>query len=147
MRKSISGLAVVATMALAATTGTAFADHGKAGLWHVTTTASMHGMATHHFSSQQCMTEAEVKSDKPPAMQKDSNCKMTDEKMTANSFAADMVCSGPTKGTGHMSVIYDGDTHYSGQMTMAMNAGGRPMNMMNTFDGKWVSADCGKSTH
>ncbi|HSM95940.1 MAG TPA: DUF3617 domain-containing protein [Rhizomicrobium sp.] len=147
MRQSISSLAAVAAMALAATTATAFADHGKVGLWQVTTTASMHGMAPHKFSSEQCMTESEVKSDKPPAMEKDSNCKMTGEHMTANSFAADMVCSGPTKGTGHMSVVYDGDTHYSGQMTMAMNAGGRAMNMTNTFDGKWVSADCGKAAH
>ncbi|HEY2033688.1 MAG TPA: DUF3617 domain-containing protein [Rhizomicrobium sp.] len=137
----------VAAVVLAAMTGGAFADHGKAGLWQITTTAAMHGMPPHTFSSQQCMTEAEVKSQKPPAMQKDSNCQMTNEKMTANSFAADMVCTGEAKGTGHMSVVYDGDTHYSGQMTMAMNAGGQAMNMTNSFDGKWVSADCGKAAH
>ena len=147
MHKSIPGLAIVAAISLTAMTGTALADHGKVGLWQVTTTASMHGMAPHKFTSQQCMTEAEVKSDKPPAMQKDSNCKMANQQMSANSFAADMVCTGPTKGTGHMSVTYDGDTHYAGQMTMAMNAGGQAMNMTNTFDGKWVSADCGKAAH
>jgi hypothetical protein len=147
MRISRGFLGGLAAAALIATTGSAFADHGKAGLWQVTTTASMPGMAAHTFSSQQCMTEAEVKSDKLPQTSQNQQCKMTNEKVLGSSFSADMVCTGQAKGTGHMSVVYDGATHYNGQMTMAMNAGGRPMSMTNTFEGKWVSADCGKAAH
>jgi hypothetical protein len=147
MRISKGFLGGVAAAAMIAMTGSAFADHGKAGLWQVTTKASMPGMAARNFSSQQCMTEAEVKADKLPQNSENKQCKMINQKVSGNSFSADMVCTGDTKGTGHMSVVYDGNTHYSGQMTMAMNADGHAMNMTNTFEGKWVSADCGKAAH
>ena len=147
MRISKGLLGGIAAAALIAMTGSALADHGKAGLWSVTTKASMPGMAAHTFSSQQCMTEAEVKSDALPQRSENKQCKMTNQKVSGNNFSADMVCTGDAKGTGHMSVTYDGNTHYKGQMTMAMNTGGKAMNMSNTFEGKWVSADCGKAAH
>jgi hypothetical protein len=60
----------------------------------------------------------------------------------------DMVCSNQNmNGKGHVSVSYSGDTSYSGNMTFAGTAQGRPLNMNNTFSGRWMSADCGGVTH
>ena len=140
-------IAVGAAAVLIATAGAALADHGKAGLWQVSTKTSMPGMTTSQvFTSQHCMTEAEVKQNTiPPSSNPD--CKMTNEKMSGGSFSGDMVCSGRASGSGHIEVKYDSDTHYAGQMTMAMNTGGQTMHMSNSFEGKWISADCGKVNH
>lgn len=140
-------VAAGAAAVLIATAGAALADHGKAGLWQVSTKTSIPGMAAPQvFTSQHCMTEAEVKRDAmPPSSNPD--CKMTNGKMSGGSFSGDMVCTGRSAGNGHISVTYDSNTHYAGQMTMAMNAGGQTMHMSNTFEGKWISADCGKVNH
>jgi hypothetical protein len=145
MRSKTILVGVVA--ALIAMTGAALADHGKAGLWQVSTKMTMPGMPqAQTYSSQHCMTADEVKRDAmPPSSNHD--CKMTNEKVSGGSFSGDMVCNGEAKGTGHIAVTYDSNTHYAGQMTMAMNAGGHAMNMTNSFEGKWLSADCGKVTH
>ena len=72
---------------------------------------------------------------------------MVNEKTSGDSFSADMVCAGQSRGSGHIQVTYDSDAHYAGQMTMSMSAGGQPMKMTNSFEGKWISADCGKAAH
>lgn len=148
MRVSKLALGSVAAVALIAIAGSAFAADRKIGLWQITTKVSMAGMpaSTRSFSSQHCMTAAEVSANKP-LQTSDPSCKMINEKNTANSFSADMVCSGEIKGKGHMSVTYDSATHYTGQMTMAANAGGEAMTTTNSFEGKWVSASCGNVTH
>ena len=145
----ISKLALGGMVALIAMTVSALADHGKVGLWQITTKMSMPSMPSmsRTFSSQQCMTAAEVKSDKPPQTSENSQCKMINLKQGASSFSADMVCSGASSGTGHLAVSYDGDTHYTGQMSMVTKAGDQTMNMTNTFEGKWVSASCGSVIH
>jgi hypothetical protein len=50
-------------------------------------------------------------------------------------------------GAGHVEVVYSGDSSYTGKMTFAGSAQGHPMNMTNTFSGRWISADCGGVTH
>lgn len=143
----LKSILTVTAAALIATTGAALADHGKAGLWQVTTKMNMPGMAQQRsFTSQHCMTPAEVKQNSMPPSA-NSDCKMVNEKASGGSFSGDMVCSGPAKGNGHIEVNYDTDRHYAGEMTMTMNAGGQPMKMTNSFEGKWISADCGKTTH
>jgi hypothetical protein len=136
-----------ATAALIAMTGVALADHGRAGLWQVTTQMTMPGMAkAQTFSTQHCMTPAEVKQDAVPPSS-NADCKMVNEKASGSSFSGDMVCTGRAMGHGHITVTYDSNTHYAGQMTMTSTAGGQAMNMTNNFEGKWVSADCGKVSH
>jgi hypothetical protein len=138
---------VGATAALIAMTGAAVADHGKVGLWQVATKVTMPGMPqTQVYTSQHCMTAGEVKMNAMPPSS-NADCKMTNEKASGGSFSGDMVCTGHAKGSGHIAVTYDTDTHYAGQMTMTMNAGGQAMHMTNSFEGKWVSADCGKTAH
>ena len=138
---------VAGTAMLIATTGVALADHGKAGLWQVTTKMTMPGLAQQQsFTTQHCMTPAEVKQNTMPPST-NAQCKMVNEKVSGGSFTGDMVCTGQAKGAGHIVVNYDADTHYAGQMTMSMNAGGQIMHMTNSFEGKWISADCGKTKH
>jgi Protein of unknown function (DUF3617) len=145
MRLKTVLIGAVATLIV--TTGTALADHGKAGLWQVTTKMTMPGMAKEQsFSSQHCMTPAEVKQNTMPASS-NAQCKMTNEKTSGGLFSGDMVCTGAAKSTGHITVNYDSSTHYAGQMTMSMMGGGRAVHMNNSFEGKWVSADCGKTAH
>jgi len=147
MRISKGFLGGIAAAALIATTGSAFADHGKAGLWKITTNTQMTGpkSAQQTLSSEHCMTAAEVKNDKIASQ--NSACKMTNEKSGGGTFSADMICSGQVVGKGSLTVTYDSPTHYTGQLTMVSDVAGGATHVTNKFDGKWVSADCGKVTH
>jgi hypothetical protein len=140
----LAGVAV-----LIALMGPALADHGKVGLWQITTKMTMPGMAQHSsqtFTSQHCMTSDEVKQNAMPSSS-NADCKMVNQKMNGNAFSGDMVCTGRAIGSGHIAVTYDTNSHYAGQMTMTSTAGGQTMHMSNTFEGKWISADCGKAPH
>jgi Protein of unknown function (DUF3617) len=157
----LSGFAVVA---IAAAPISAIAGHGKAGLWSVTTQMSgmpqmpqltpeqmqqMQAMGVHMphsnphgVTSQYCMTEAEANSDSPPpSMQK--QCKVSNLHVTGNTMNADMTCNGRMHGHGHMTMTYDNPEHYSGQVSFAGEVEGQPSNVTDSFDGHWVSADCG----
>ena len=143
---SICGAAAVGLMAMS---GAASAAHGTVGLWdieaHVTLEGSPKGPSTQTFSTQHCMTPQEVASDAAPKMA-DPNCQMTNNQSTATTFSGDLVCKGQMNSSGHISVTYDSATHYAGKMTMASMPGERPVHFTNTFEGHWVSADCGKVT-
>ncbi|MGH6876045.1 MAG: DUF3617 domain-containing protein [Rhizomicrobium sp.] len=141
----------------------AFAAHGKPGLWEITTRMNMPGMTaqippealacmramgvqmpdSRSFTTQHCMTPEEVAADKPPPMRNNKYCTMNNSRFGAHSFTADMTCSGEMQGQGHVSVTYDGDEHYSGNYTFTGSAQGHPQNMTTSFEGKWISADCG----
>jgi hypothetical protein len=161
----------VAAVVLIAAGGAAFASHGKAGLWDIQTTMNMGGMEMpdmsklppeaqaqmrkmgvqmkgNTISSQHCMTADDVAQDKLPSVQHNKNCSMEHTTASGGAVSADMVCTGEDmQGTGHLSVAYDGDSHYTGKMTMTGNAHGHPLNVTYSFEGKWVSADCGGVNH
>jgi hypothetical protein len=147
---------------LMVSTGAAFARHGKAGLWDVSTTMNMAitmppealaqmkkagvSMPTAQtFKSQTCMTQAEVESDKPPQMSRnDMGCETHVTSQTATSMTAEMVCkSGEMQGTGHVQIAYDGAEHYSGSYEFKGNVQGNTSSMSSSFRGDWVKADCG----
>ncbi|HEY3638342.1 MAG TPA: DUF3617 domain-containing protein [Rhizomicrobium sp.] len=140
------------------------AAHGKAGLWEITTHMSMPGMAAQippealarmkamgmsmpgnqTFTAQHCMTADEVAQDKPPPMRNSQDCSTSNVTHDAHTFNVDMVCKGDNMvGQGHATVTYDSDEHYSGSFSFTGTAHGHPANMTNSFDGKWISADCG----
>ena len=142
----------------------ALASHGKVGLWEITTRMNManmmanippealarmkeHGVTMPNmqtFTSQHCMTAAEVASDKPPTPRKNSECTMTNMSHTATSFTADTTCStAAVQGRGHVAVTFDSDEHYSGTYTFTGTTEGHPQNMSYNFEGRWISADCG----
>lgn len=154
----LAGLGLVALAPLAAV-----ASHGKAGLWEVTThmdmpgmnaqippeaLARMQAMGVHMpnaqtFTTQHCMTAAEVATDRPPPMRNAKDCSMANMTHDAHTFAADMVCTGEMEGQGHVSVTYDSDEHYSGTYEFKGTTHGHAANVTNSFEGKWISADCG----
>ena len=145
--------------------GVAFAGHGKAGLWNVSTTMNMGGMqmppeamarmkemgmkmpSAQTFSSQICMTQAEVDSDKPPPMgRNDSGCASHIVSQTGASVTAEMVCNGEMKGTGHMQIAYSSPEHYAGSYNFKGMMHGREINTTSSFKGDWMKADCGAVT-
>ncbi len=159
----LSGLAVIA---IATVPVAAIASHGKAGLWRVTTQIGgmpqmqmpqltpeqmqqMRQMGVHMphtgprgMTSQYCMTEAEVNSDSPPpSIQKE--CKVSNMHRTGHTMTADMTCNGHMHGHGHMSVTYDSPEHYTGKVEFDATVEGQATHMTDTFEGKWISSDCG----
>lgn len=162
----ISGKSILLAGLAATVIGTplvALGSHGKAGLWEVTTHMNMPGMSaqippealarmramgvhmpdSQTITARHCMTAADVASDRPPPMHNPKDCAMTNMSHDAHSFTADMTCSGEMEGRGHFSVAYDSDEHYSGSYTFNGTAHGHPQNMTTSFEGRWVSPDCG----
>jgi hypothetical protein len=152
----------MAAALLMVSSGAAFARHGKAGLWNISTTMDMRmaippealaqmkkagvTMPTAQtMNTQMCMTEAEVESDKPPQMSNNkTGCESHLVSQTASSMVADMVCkNGEMQGTGHVEVTYNGAEHYSGSYAFKGSVQGHPSGMSSTFRGDWVKADCG----
>ncbi|MGD0191310.1 MAG: DUF3617 domain-containing protein [Rhizomicrobium sp.] len=158
---------VVCGAALLALSSTALADHGKAGLWNITSKMTMANMPQippdklakmqamgiqmptgNSVTTQHCMTAAEVKMDRPPLTGHAKDCTLQNLSISGAAVKADMVCStGDMQGNGHLSVSYDSDTHYAGQMTFVGTAHGHPADMTNSFEGTWLSADCGSVAH
>ena len=152
----------LAAAALILVPGLAFAGHGRAGLWNISTTMDMGGVqmppeamarmkemgmkmpSAQTFNTQMCMTQAEVDSDKPPPMgQKDSGCASHIVSQTGTSMTAEMVCNGDMKGTGRMQIAYSSPEHYAGSYSFKGAVHGHDMNTSSSFKGDWVKADCG----
>jgi hypothetical protein len=162
VRTKIAWTAVaVAAMALPLA---AVASHGKAGLWEVTTHMNMPNMRANippealarmkamgmnmpdnqTFTSQRCMTAADVAEDKPPPMRNNEDCAMSNMSHDAHTFTADMTCNTQRmQGRGHLSVNFDSAEHYAGSYTFNGTSEGHPQNMTYNFEGRWISADCG----
>jgi len=157
--RKIAGLFVVGCLSLLPLA--ALAAHGKAGLWETTVTMNIAGMPTmspeqlaqmnamgvhmptaHTVTAQHCMTPEEVAQDAPPSPRSTKECAMSQVTVSGHTYTADMICTGEMEGHGHVSVSYDGDEHYVGTWSFNGAMHGHPANMTNTFEGKWISADC-----
>lgn len=145
----------------------ALAAHGKVGLWKITVSmqnpamgqisssdqAQMRAMGiqmqnAHTVTVDHCMTQDEVNSDQlSAASARQQGCELENLKTAGHTFSGDMVCKGQMKGRGHMTVTYDSPEHYSGKMQFSGTAHGQPVSMTNTYDGRWVKADCGGVKH
>jgi hypothetical protein len=152
----------VIVMTAAALPASALAGHVKAGLWQMTNhmhmpmaammtpdqAARMQAMGVHiptdrTTTTQYCVSAADAASDKPPPVHS-KDCSMSNVSYTAAAFTADMVCSGSEmQGSGHVSVAFDGDRHYSGNYAFNASREGRAAQFANSFEAKWLSADCG----
>ena len=153
------GLAVVA---LVLAPGIAFAGHGKAGLWNISTTMNMGGVqmppeamarmkamgmkmpSAQTFATQMCMTQTEVDSDKlPPMGRNEMNCTSHIVSQTASAMTSETVCNGEMKGTGRVQIAYSSPEHYAGSYSFKGAVHGHEMNTNSSFKGDWVKADCG----
>lgn len=159
LRRAVRLAGIVACAAMAFP-GLVLASHGKAGLWEITTTMNMPDMPQmsaaqmaqmqamgmhmpmgHTMTVQHCMTAEEVASDTPTSPRKD--CVMSNVTLGGHTFSGDEVCHGEFEGQGHFSITYDSDEHYTGTTSMRGSEDGHPMSVSNSFEGKWLSADCG----
>lgn len=153
---------MIASAALAIPTAAALASHGRVGQWTVTITMgggeklpdmskmppatqarmSSMGMTTNGNSMtiQHCMSAEEVAHDE--LVSQDKTCQLTNQRVSGHTMSADMTCSGSIDGTGHFSVTYDTDTHYTGEMIVNGTSDGHPVHHEQKFDGRWVSATC-----
>ena len=138
----------------------AWAGHGKAGLWNVTSTTEIayppELVAAMKKSGQSlppprpttfpmCMSQAEVDSDQPPHLDRAATgCVTKIVKRTATEMTASMACKGAMKGAGAIQVTYNGAEHYAGSYSFKGSASGNPVDTMTRFKGDWVKADCGK---
>jgi len=152
------GLALVA---LVSVPEIAFAGHGKAGLWHVSTTMDMGGVqmppeargrmkamgvkmpSAQTFNTQICMTQADADSDKPPPMGRDTGCTAHIVSQTSSAMTSETVCNGEMKGTGRVQIAYSSPEHYAGSYSFKGVVHGHEMNTTSSFKGDWVKPDCG----
>ncbi|MDR3415322.1 MAG: DUF3617 domain-containing protein [Nevskia sp.] len=157
-------------------------DHGKPGLWQVTTQMNFSGgipqvsaeklalarqmgmqipdvspeqlamikqmgisvPGTGPMTSQICVTPAQAALTAPPELDLQQGCLVRNVKHSGRSYTADLACSGDMQGSGHVSVTYDNDEHYSGSIQFAgKNADGGPTETRTDFSGRWQAADCG----
>jgi hypothetical protein len=147
----------------------ALAGHGKAGTWQVTTKMGgmdnamvkmpdiskmppevqarmkAHGVqmnAGGGMTAKFCMTEDQVKNDKPQLTRPGSPCKIENMTVKGNTFNADIVCTGEMTGKGQTEMTFDTPEHYSGHQTMTMTRDGHTMTHEMFMDAKWLSPDC-----
>ncbi len=149
----ILGLAAAALLA-----APALANHGKVGLWNVTSTLeitlpadvakaarSPRMIAPAPVTVQMCMSKEEVEADTPPHVDRGATgCDTKLVAQTADFMRARMMCKGQLKGTGTIEIYYKGTEHYNGSYSFKGTSYGRPTDTRTTFKGDWVKADCGK---
>ena len=142
----------------------AFAGHGKAGLWNVTSSMQMANMPQmppeamammksrgmsmpgmgQPMVTQLCMTQEQVNGDVPPAMNRSENCTAKVLSQTGNSMKSEVTCHGRMEGMGHAEMTWRGNEHYEGTYNFNGTMEGRPQNISTRYSGDFVKADCGK---
>ncbi|MDR3414879.1 MAG: DUF3617 domain-containing protein [Nevskia sp.] len=165
MRNRITIAAAAAAIAIPFAAGAY--THGKPGLWQITTQmkftkggpqaqippdklAMMKQMGIQMpdmsapISTKTCVTAEQAATDTPPTPGQRGNCQVQNLKRDGHTFSADTVCSGEMQGTGHVTVTYDSDEHYSGKMDFSgTSAHTGDVQTSNEFSGQWLGTDCG----
>lgn len=154
-------IAIASVLLALAVPGAAWAGHGKAGLWNISSTTNMAmtlppevqaqmkqmGMTaptSHTVTSQMCMSQADVDSDEPPQIDRQATgCVTKILSATPAAMKAEMTCNGKMKGTGQIQVAYQGNEHYTGSYSFKGAVEGNPTSTTTSFKGDWIKADCG----
>jgi len=161
-RMSRSLICALMGTALILTPIAAFAAHGRAGLWTVTSTMEMKGMPQmppeamammkargmampgSPMTMQMCMTQEQVNADKPPSTRnEDVSCDTKVLSSTPTAMHTQITCKGRVNGTGDMQMSWRGTDHYEGTYSFKGESGGRPQDMTTHYSGDFVKADCG----
>jgi hypothetical protein len=131
--------AVVAALVLLSVAVTVLAQTPmRPGRWEVTMQMEMASMPMKMppIKTTQCVTPEQVK-DPGKAMpsgpgQNPNNCKVSDYKTTGNSVAWKIACEGPDAMSGTGEMKFDGDSSYTGVMTMTSGRGNMTMKYSGT---------------
>ena len=150
---------VLAAAAVLLTVVPALANHGKVGLWNVTSSTEVamppelaaqmrkSGVkmpAAQPMTVQMCMSREEVESNTPPHLDAGATgCASKLVSQTGSAMRANVLCSGQLKGSGSIEVSYQGTEHYNGSYSFKGSSYGRSTTMTTKFKGDWVKADCG----
>jgi hypothetical protein len=145
----------------------AFAAHGKAGLWTISSTTKMPNMPQMQnlppeamammkargmqmpgmgqpIVTQICMTQEEVNMDHPPAMrQAGQSCTTKVLSQTATSVNTEVTCHGRVEGVGHAQMSWRGNDHYEGTYNFKGTMEGHVQEINTSYTGDYVKADCG----
>jgi hypothetical protein len=142
----------------------AFAGHGKAGLWNVTSSMQMANMPQmppeaiaamkargmkmpgmgQPMTMQMCMTQEQVNGDVPPAMHnRAENCSTKLISQTASSMKSEVTCHGRMDGVGRAEMSWRGNEHYEGTYNFKGSMEGRPQEFSTHYSGDFVKAECG----
>ncbi len=109
--------------------------------------AAMQGMAANGgqpHTSKSCLTKEKLAKGFDPANQEETRCKRTIVTNSAKVIDMKENCStenGTMSGTFHIEA--NGTEATTGSMHMVITQGGKTMTTDGTFQGKWLSADCG----
>jgi hypothetical protein len=160
-RNFFSGLIAAAVLL---TPAAAWAGHGRAGLWNISTTMEMANMPQmppealammksrgmqipgmgKPFISQICMTPEQVTTDRMPAMNhQEINCTPKILSQTASSVTTEITCHGTMEGVGRSQMNWRGNEHYEGTYSFKGNMHGHVQDMSTRYTGDFVKADCG----
>jgi hypothetical protein len=160
-QKFVPALSIAALVLLPAA---ALADHGKPGLWNITTSMEMANMPQmppeamammkargmkmpgmgQPMTTQICMTPEQVKGDVPPAMRNhEENCTTKLLSQTATSMKSEVTCHGRMEGVGHAEMSWRGNEHYEGTYNFKGSMEGHPQDISTRYSGDFVKADCG----
>ena len=131
--------ALVAAIVVLVTAVTTLAQSPmRPGRWEVSMEMEMPGMPMKMppMKTTQCVTPEQVK-DPGKAIptgpgQNPNNCKMSDYKTTGNTVAWKMACEGPDAISGTGEMRFDGDSKYTGVMTMTTGRGNMTMKYAGT---------------
>ena len=95
------------------------ADQMQAGMWEVSVSVEMPGMAMPMppTTQTQCMTKEEANADPVPSLDKGA-CRATDIRRSGNKVTWKLICSGTPSGRGDGEITYQGPTAYDGWMTL-----------------------------
>ena len=141
----------------------AFAAHGKAGLWNVTSSMEMANMPQmppeamammksrgmkmpgmgQPMTTQICMTQEQVNGDVPPLHNREESCTTKLLSQTATSMKSQVTCHGHMEGVGQAEMTWRGNEHYEGTYSFKGTMEGRPQSISTRYTGDFVKPDCG----
>jgi hypothetical protein len=137
----LSALAATSSVLLFHAAGTA-AQELKPGLWEVTTSMKMQGMAMPGAKFKHCLTAKDIADGKQHSMSdKDSKCAVSNMKGSASNYSFDLTCTSPDgKLTGSAKGSASA-TSYATEMKMRMSPDQGMGDMIQTMNGRLLG-DC-----
>jgi hypothetical protein len=111
--------AALLTAALSVPIPAGAAEHVQAGLWEITATTELPGvaLALPPVSQTECLSQKDVEADPVPALDKGA-CRASDIKRSGGRVTWKLVCEGAQAGTGRGEIVYESPTSYRGWMTL-----------------------------
>ena len=133
----LSAIIVATAMLFAAAAFAADRANFKDGLWEITSTMTMEGMAVGSQTStvKQCM-----RSDNPVPANKNNNCKIDNLNISGNTVQWKMTCDDPQGGKvlSNGKMTYENGTSFYGTMETKFSGAEQEMKMQSDMRGRYL---------